>query len=95
MRVDADMVAEHARLNKACGAGYYSRAVEFSRDLRADVLASRINVTYRLCRQPKVKTGGHYRVGTGQIEVDSIELVPCVQTSSTPSNSTGALQSRD
>ena len=50
--------------------------VEFSRDLRADVLAGRITVTFRLWRQPKVKTGGHYRVGTGQIEVDSIELVP-------------------
>jgi hypothetical protein len=50
--------------------------VEFSRDLRADVLSGRITVTFRLWRQPKVKTGGCYKVGTGQIEVDSIELVP-------------------
>jgi hypothetical protein len=50
--------------------------VEFSRELRDDVLAGRVTVTFRLWRQPKVKTGGRYRVETGQIEVDSIELVP-------------------
>jgi hypothetical protein len=50
--------------------------VDFSQDLRAEVLAGHITVTFRLWRQPKVKTGGRYRVGTGQIEVDSIELVP-------------------
>jgi ASCH domain len=50
--------------------------VEFSRDLRADVLSGHITVTFRLWRQPRVKTGGRYRVGTGQIEVDSIELLP-------------------
>ena len=34
------------------------------------------SVTIRLWRIPKVKAGGRYRVGPGQIEVDSIELVP-------------------
>jgi hypothetical protein len=50
--------------------------VEFSRDLRADVLSGRITVTFRLWRQPRVKTGGRYTVGTGQVEIDAIELVP-------------------
>lgn len=50
--------------------------MDFSPDLRADVLAGHLTVTFRLWRHPKVKTGGRYRVGTGQIEVDSIELVP-------------------
>jgi uncharacterized protein YqfB (UPF0267 family) len=50
--------------------------VEFSRELRADVLAGSITITVRLWRRPKVKAGGRYRVGTGEIEVDSIELVP-------------------
>jgi hypothetical protein len=50
--------------------------VEFSRELRADVLAGDITVTFRLWRAPKVKAGGRYRVGIGQIEVDSVELVP-------------------
>jgi hypothetical protein len=50
--------------------------VEFSRDLRADVLSGRITVTFRLWRQPRVKTGGRYKVGTGQVEIDAIELVP-------------------
>jgi uncharacterized protein YqfB (UPF0267 family) len=50
--------------------------MEFSQALRADVLSGRITVTFRLWRSPKVKTGGCYRVGPGQIEVDSIELIP-------------------
>ncbi len=50
--------------------------MDFSQDLRADVLSGRITVTFRLWRQPKVKPGGHYKVGTGLIEVDSVELVP-------------------
>lgn len=51
-------------------------SVEFSQDLRADVLTGRITVSFRLWRRPKVKVGGRYRVEAGQIEVDSIELVP-------------------
>ena len=50
--------------------------MEFSRELRADVLSGDITVTFRLWRTPKVKAGGRYRVGPGQIEIDSIELVP-------------------
>jgi hypothetical protein len=50
--------------------------MEFSRELRADVLSGDITVTVRLWRTPKVKAGGRYRVGAGQIEVDSVELVP-------------------
>jgi hypothetical protein len=50
--------------------------VEFSRELRADVLSGDITVSFRLWRTPKVKAGGRYQVGAGEIEVDSIELVP-------------------
>jgi hypothetical protein len=50
--------------------------VEFSRELRNDVLAGDITVSVRLWQRPKVKAGGRYRVGLGEIEVDSIELVP-------------------
>jgi hypothetical protein len=50
--------------------------VEFSRELRADVLSGEITVSFRLWQRPKVKPGGRYRVGVGQIEVDSVELVP-------------------
>jgi hypothetical protein len=50
--------------------------MEFSRELRSDVLAGEITLTVRLWRTPKVKLGGRYRVGPGEIEVDSIELVP-------------------
>jgi uncharacterized protein YqfB (UPF0267 family) len=52
------------------------RSVEFSRELRSDVLCGAITVTFRLWRQSKVKPGGRYRVEAGQIEVDSVELVP-------------------
>jgi len=50
--------------------------VEFSRELRAPVLAGDITVTFRLWRSPKVKVGGRYRVGHGAVEVDAVELVP-------------------
>ncbi len=50
--------------------------MEFSRELRAHVLAGDITLTFRLWRRPKVKPGGRYPVGAGQIEVDSVELVP-------------------
>jgi hypothetical protein len=50
--------------------------VDFSQELREDVLSGQITVSFRLWRRPKVKVGGRYTVGTGQIEVDSVELVP-------------------
>jgi hypothetical protein len=50
--------------------------VEFSRELRNDVLAGDITLSVRLWQRPRVKEGGRYRVGLGEIEVDSIELVP-------------------
>jgi hypothetical protein len=50
--------------------------VEFSRELRSDVLAGDITLSVRLWERPRVKQGGRYRVGPGEIEVDTIELVP-------------------
>ncbi|HUY59993.1 MAG TPA: ASCH domain-containing protein [Solirubrobacteraceae bacterium] len=50
--------------------------MEFSRELRSDVLAGDITLSVRLWRRPRVKHGGRYRVEFGQIEVNSIELVP-------------------
>lgn len=52
--------------------------MQFSRELRDDVLAGDITVSFRLWTRPKVKPGGRYPVGPGSalIEVDSIELVP-------------------
>lgn len=50
--------------------------MEFSRELRSDVLSGDVTVTFRLWRRPQVKAGGRYRVATGQVEVDAIELVP-------------------
>ena len=49
--------------------------MEFSRELRSDVLAGDITLSVRLWKQPRVKRGGRYRVGPGEIEVDAIELV--------------------
>ena len=52
--------------------------MEFSQELRDDVLAGEITVSFRLWKRPKVKAGGRYPVGPGGalIEVDAIELVP-------------------
>jgi hypothetical protein len=49
--------------------------MEFSRELREDVLAGDITVSVRLWKRPRVRAGGRYRVGPGEIEVDAIELV--------------------
>ena len=50
--------------------------MEFSQELRSDVLTGQITVSFRLWRRPQVKPGGRYRVEAGRIEVDSIEQVP-------------------
>ena len=50
--------------------------MEFSRELRNDVLAGDITVSIRLWTRPQVKPGGRYRVGPGAIVVDDIELLP-------------------
>ena len=50
--------------------------MQFSRELREDVLCGEITVSFRLWRRPQVKPGGRYSVGSGEILVDSVELVP-------------------
>jgi hypothetical protein len=50
--------------------------MEFSRDLRDEVIAGAITVSFRLWQRPKVRAGGRYRVGPAEIEVDSVDLVP-------------------
>jgi len=50
--------------------------MEFSRELRNDVLAGDITLSVRLWKRPRVREGGRYRVGLGEIEVDAVELVP-------------------
>jgi len=50
--------------------------VQFSPDLRDDVAAGDITLSFRLWTRPKVRVGGRYRTGAAQIEVDAIELVP-------------------
>lgn len=50
--------------------------MEFSRELRNDVLAGDITLTIRLWKRLQVREGGRYRVGPGEIEIDAIELLP-------------------
>lgn len=50
--------------------------MEFSRELRSSVLSGDITVSFRLWQRPQVKAGGRYRVDDGQIEVESVELIP-------------------
>jgi hypothetical protein len=54
--------------------------VQFSQELRDDVLAGEITVSFRLWKRSKVRAGGRYPVGPGRdlIEVDSVERVPFV-----------------
>jgi hypothetical protein len=64
-------------------AGRSLKSVMFSQELRDDVLAGEITVSFRLWKRPKVKVGGRYPVVPGHgliepglIEVDDIERVP-------------------
>lgn len=50
--------------------------MEFSPELRSDVLTGEITLSIRLWKRARVKPGGRYRVGFGEIEVDAVELVP-------------------
>ena len=50
--------------------------MQFSRELRDDVLAGDITLSVRLWQRSQVKVGGRYRVGPGMIEIDAIEFVP-------------------
>ena len=50
--------------------------MQFSRELRDDVLAGDITLSVRLWRRPQVTEGGRDRVGGGLIEIDCVELVP-------------------
>ena len=50
--------------------------MQFSPDLRDDVAAGDITLSFRLWTRPKVRVGGRYRTGAVRIEVDAIELVP-------------------
>ncbi len=49
--------------------------MDFSRDLREDVISGDISVSFRLWKRPKVRVGSRYPVGPSQIEIDSLELV--------------------
>jgi len=49
--------------------------MQFSKELRDDVVSGDITVSFRLWTRPKVKVGGRYPVGPVSIEVDSIDLV--------------------
>ena len=55
--------------------------MEFSPELRDEVIAGGITVSVRLWQRPRVRAGGRYAVGPAQIEVDSVELVPFSQIS--------------
>jgi hypothetical protein len=50
--------------------------VDFSKELRGDVVTGDITLSFRLWKKPKVKVGGRYPVGPVAIEIDSMELVP-------------------
>ena len=50
--------------------------MQFSKELRDDVIAGDITVSFRLWTRPKVRAGGRYPVGPGYIEVDAVELMP-------------------
>ena len=69
--------------------------MEFSRELRNDILAGDITLSVRLWKRPQVKQGGRYRVGLGEIEVDAIELVPFAAVTGEDVGRAGRFRPRD
>jgi hypothetical protein len=55
--------------------------VQFSKELRDDVVAGDITVTFRLWQRPQVKVGGRYRVGPVTIAIDTIDMLPFAEVS--------------
>jgi len=49
--------------------------MEFSKELREDVISGDITLTFRLWQRPRVKAANRYPVGPAEVEIDSIELV--------------------
>lgn len=50
--------------------------MEFSRELRSQVIAGGITVSFRLWQRPRVRVGGVYAVRHVLIHVDAIEPMP-------------------
>jgi hypothetical protein len=50
--------------------------MEFSPELRDDIVAGNITVSFRLWQRPRVRVGGRYAVRDAQIEIDAIDVVP-------------------
>ncbi|MGA9857649.1 MAG: hypothetical protein WBQ18_07280 [Solirubrobacteraceae bacterium] len=50
--------------------------MEFSPELRNDVLAGDIILSIRRWKRLRVNEGSRHRVGPGEIEIDAIELLP-------------------
>ncbi len=48
----------------------------FSRELRDQVVAGGITVSFRLWQRPRVRVGGVYPVRDAHIQVDSVDLIP-------------------
>ncbi len=46
--------------------------MQFARPLRERVISGEIDCSVRIWKQPRVKVGGRYRVGPGEIEVDAL-----------------------
>ena len=49
--------------------------MEFSKELRDDIAAGDITLSFRLWRRRQAKVGGRYRVGRVEILVDDMELM--------------------
>ena len=55
--------------------------MEFSKELRDDIAAGDITVSFRLWRRPHARVGGRYWVGRVEIEVDILELITFAEIS--------------
>ena len=65
--------------------------MQFSRELRDDVAAGDITVSFRLWQRPQVKVGGRYWVGRAENQVDRIDRVRFAEISAADVRRAGEL----
>ena len=50
--------------------------MQFSRDLRDNIIGGSITVSFRLWQRPQVQVGGIYAVRDAHIQIDAMDVIP-------------------
>ncbi len=51
--------------------------MQFARSLRQRVMLGEITLSVRVWKQPRVRVGGHHRLGSGAVVIDAVDEIGC------------------